>query len=55
MRQKDVEAKEKIAYESVLHLFKYIIDHENVRFFFLISLQTCSKSLNEVNSLHYFV
>ena len=37
------------------HLSKYVIHHENVRFFFLISLRTCSKSLNDVNSFHYFV
>ena len=45
MRQKDVEAKEEIVSESVF----------NVGFFFLISLQACRKSLNEVNSLHYLV
>ena len=38
------------------HSFKHvIIDHANVRFFFLISLWTCSHSLNEINSLHYFM
>ena len=31
------------------HSFKYVIDHSNVRFFFLTSLQTCSHSLNKVN------
>ena len=33
----------------------YQINHANVCFFFLISLQTCSHSLGGVNSLHCFV
>ena len=40
--------------QKCFHLFKYVKDHKNVRAFFLISLRTCSKSLNDVNSLHYF-
>ena len=43
MRQKVVKAKEQIAY------------NEKGRIFFLISLRTCSKSLNDVNSLPCFV
>ena len=36
MRQEEVEAKEKTNYETVcFHSFKYIADHENVRFFLL--------------------
>ena len=31
----------------MFHLFKYVVDHENVRAFFLISLRTCSKLLND--------
>ena len=46
MRQKDIETKEEIC-ESIFIYLKYIIDHKNVRFFSLISLQTCSKSSNE--------
>ena len=46
MTQKDVETKEEIC-ESIFIYLKYIIDHKNVRFFSLISLQTCSKSSNE--------
>ena len=38
--------------QKCFHLFKYIIDHENVLTFFMISLRTYSKSLNDVNSLH---
>ena len=54
IRQKDVEAKEEILCESVfIHLFS--INHENVHFFFLILFGTCSKLLNDVNSLHYVV
>ena len=34
------------------HSFKYvIIDHANIRFFFLIFLRTCSHSSNDINSL----
>ena len=40
MRQKDVEGKKEIVNKSV-RLFKYIIDHANVRFSLLISLRTC--------------
>ena len=32
-----------------------VIDNENSRSFFLISLQTCHKSLNDINSQHCFV
>ena len=32
MRQEEVEAKEETVYESVL--FKYVLNHANVRFFF---------------------
>ena len=44
--------KRRNSLQKCFHLFKYTIDHENVRTFFLISLRTCSKSLNDVNSLH---
>ena len=34
------------------HSFKHVINLANVLFFFFISLQTCSYSLNNVNSLN---
>ena len=37
------------------HSFKYVIDHLHLRFFFLVSSPTCSHSLNDVISLHWFV
>ena len=40
---------------NCFHSFKYIIDHANVRFFFLNSLWACSHSLNDISSLHCFV
>ena len=36
--------------EKCSHSFKYIIDHPNVRFFFLNSLWACTHSLNDLNS-----
>ena len=50
--KKTSKQKKKLSMK-VFSLFKYVIDHKNVRCFFLISLQTCSKSLNGINSLHY--
>ena len=41
--------------QKCFHSLKYTIDHTNVHFFFLISLQTCSHSLNYVNSFHCFI
>ena len=41
--------------QKCFHLLKYIIHHENVCFFFLISLWTWSKSLINVDSLHHFM
>ena len=32
-----------------------VVHHESVNFFFLIYLWTCFKSLNGINSLHYFM
>ena len=32
-----------------------VVHHESVYFFFLIYLWTCFKSLNGINSLHYFM
>ena len=56
MRQRDVEARAEIVYESVfVYLKRDRSWHENVHFFFLISLKTCSKSLNNANSLLNFV
>ena len=47
---KDMKEKEEIFYENVfIHLNT---DHANAGFFFLIFLQTCSHSLNGINSLH---
>ena len=37
-RQKDIKAKKEIAYEKFFHLFKYTINHDNVRFFFSVSI-----------------
>ena len=47
------QTKEEIVYEC-FHSFKYIVDHANVRFF-LISLRTCSHSLNDISGLHCVV
>ena len=35
--------------QKSFHSFKYITDHTNVHFFFLISLRTYSQSLNDIN------
>ena len=45
-------SKRRNSLQKCFHLFKYIIDHENVLTFFMIFLRTYSKSLNDVNSLH---
>ena len=54
MRQKDVEAKEELQWKC-FHSSKYVIDHANVRFFFLISLRACSHSSQDVTSLQCFI
>ena len=59
MEEKNNETKrrrsERINYlPKCLHSSKYVIDHANVRFFFLIFLRICSHSSNNVNTLHYF-
>ena len=41
--------------DKSVFIYLNVTDHKNVCFFFLISLRACSKSLNDVNSLHYFV
>ena len=48
-------SERRICLQKCFHSFKYVIDHTNICFIFLISLQTCSHLLNEVNSLHCFV
>ena len=41
LKPKEFEVKEETVYESAfIHSFKYIIDHANTRFFFLIFLST---------------
>ena len=55
IRLKDVEAERKNCLGKGFHSFKYVIHHANIRFFSLISLQTCSHSLNHVNGLHCFM
>ena len=45
-------SKKRIGLRKFFHLFKFVTDYANVRFF---SFRTCSKSLNDVNCLHCFV
>ena len=52
--------REIVCLQKCFHSFRYIIDHIDVSFFFLNSLlvrshSTCSHSLNDANSLHYFM
>ena len=47
--------KQKNYLQKSFHSSKNVIEHINVCFFFLISLWTCSHSLNKVNSLHCFM
>ena len=48
MKQKDIKKKEGIVYKC-FYSFKKVIDCTNNCFFFLISLSTCSHSLNDVS------
>ena len=52
LRRKKCQSKRRTCLWKCFHLFKYTKDYKNVCFFFLVSLQTFSKSLNDVNSLH---
>ena len=46
MRQR-LRRKRRNCLRKCFYLLKYVIDHENVGFFFLFSLRTCSKSLKD--------
>ena len=46
---KTCQSKWRNCLQKCFHLFKYVIDHANVHFFFLISLQTYSQPLNNMN------
>ena len=54
-KTKRLQSKRRNCLWKRFHLFKHIIAYENIRFFSLISLRTCSKWLNDLNSLHYFM
>ena len=65
---KRCQSERKNCLPKCFHLFKYVLDHEKVHSFFLDLLWTCckeviketffllpcSKSLNDINSFHYF-
>ena len=46
------QSERRICLRKCFHLLKYVIDHENFYFFFVTSLRTCYKSLNDNQTQH---